>query len=50
VMRSGVIAKIPPRYCWKLIADGLGQRRVSVVVLGVIPLPRKVQHSSSVEQ
>src|SRR5256885_11081697 len=39
-----------PSYCWKLIAEGLGQRRVSVVVLGVIPLPRKVQHSPSVEQ
>src|SRR5439155_7966491 len=30
-------------YCWKLIADGLGQRRVSVVVLGVDPPARKVQ-------
>jgi hypothetical protein len=38
-----------PNYCWKLVAEGLGQRRVSVVLLGVIPLPRKVQHSPSVE-
>jgi len=37
-------------YCWKLIADGVAQRRVSVVVLGVNPPARKVQHSSSVEQ
>src|ERR1700747_331052 len=39
-----------PSYCWKLVAGGLGQRRVSVVLLGVIPLPRKVQHSPSVEE
>jgi len=37
-------------YCWKLVADGVGQRRVSVVMLGVDPPARKVQHSSSVEQ
>ena len=43
-------AETSPSYCWKLVAEGLGQRRVSVVVLGVIPLPRKVQHSPSVEQ
>jgi len=43
-------AKTSPSYCWKLVADGVGQRRVSVVVLGVSPLARKVQHSPSVEQ
>jgi hypothetical protein len=43
-------AKTSPSYCWKLIAEGLGQRRVSVVVLGVNPSARKVQHSPSVEQ
>jgi len=43
-------AETSPSYCWKLVAEGLGQRRVSVVVLGVIPLPRKVQHSASVEE
>ena len=43
-------AETSPSYCWKLLAEGLGQRRVSVVLLGVIPLPRKVQHSPSVEQ
>jgi hypothetical protein len=37
-------------YCWKLLADGLGQRRAAVVVLGVNPPARKVQHSPSVEQ
>ena len=37
-------------YCWKLVADEVGQWRVSVVVLGVNPLARKVQHSPSVEQ
>lgn len=39
-----------PSYCWKLVAEGLGHRRVSVLVLGVNPSARKVQHSPSVEQ
>src|SRR5207249_10677086 len=43
-------SKTSPSHCWKLVADGVGQRRVSVVVLGVSPLARKVQHSPSVEQ
>src|SRR5258707_14408254 len=42
-------AETSPSYCRKLVADGLGQRRVSVVVLRVIPLPRKLQHSPRVE-
>jgi hypothetical protein len=37
-------------YCSKVVADGVAQRRVSMVVLGFNPLARKVQHSSSVEQ
>ena len=37
-------------YCWNVTADRVGQRRVAVVVMGVNPLARKVQHSSSVEQ
>jgi hypothetical protein len=37
-------------YCWKVIAEGVGQRRVSVVVLRPDPPALKVQHSSSVEQ
>jgi hypothetical protein len=32
------------------MSDGVGQRRVGVVVFGVLPPPRKVQHSLSVEQ
>jgi hypothetical protein len=36
-------------YCRKLVADGLGQRRVSVVVLAAFPA-RKVQQSPSAEQ
>ena len=43
-------AETSPSYCWKLLAEGLGQRRVSVVVLGVNPVACKVQHSPSVEQ
>jgi hypothetical protein len=43
-------AGMPLSYCRKLVADALGQRRVSVVVLGVNPPARKVQHSPSVEQ
>ncbi len=37
-------------YCWNVIADGVGQRRVSVVVPAVKPLARSVQHSPSVEE
>ena len=37
-------------YCSKLTADGVGQRRVSAVVLRPDPPARKVQHSPSVEQ
>jgi hypothetical protein len=37
-------------YCWKLVADGVGQRRVSIVVPGVTAPPRRVQHSPNVEQ
>src|SRR5207237_4580418 len=37
-------------YCWNVIADRVGQRRVEVVVLNVVPPPRKLQHSPSVEQ
>jgi hypothetical protein len=37
-------------YCWKLIADEVAQRWAAVVVLGVDPPARKVQHSSSVER
>src|SRR5439155_21506876 len=36
-------------YCWKLLADVVGQRRVPVVVLGIDSPARKVQHSPSVE-
>src|SRR5437868_9084268 len=43
-------AEISPSYCWKLVAEGLGQRRVTEVVLGVNPQARMVQHSASVEQ
>ena len=37
-------------YGGKLIADGVGQRRVSVVTLAAFPPPRKVQQSPRVEQ
>ena len=48
--RSIVIAEFSPGYCWKLIAEGLGQRRVSVVGLADVGPPlRKVQHSPRVE-
>jgi len=45
-----IFAETSLAYCWNVVADGLGQRRVSVVVLGVNPPACKVQHSSSVEQ
>jgi len=45
-----LIAEPSPSYCWKLVADELGQRRVSTVVLVEVgPPARKVQHSPSVE-
>ena len=45
-----LIAEPSPSYCWKLVADELGQRRVSTVVLAEVgPPARKVQHSPSVE-
>jgi hypothetical protein len=50
VMRSIAIAETSPGYCWKLVAEGLGQRRISAVVLRPDPPARKVQHSPSVEQ
>ena len=37
-------------YCWKVIADWLGQRRVSIVNPGANPLARSVQLSPSVEE
>lgn len=37
-------------YYWKVIADGAGQRRVSVVLAAVNPPARSVQHSPSVEE
>lgn len=37
-------------YCRKVVADGVGQRLVGVVVLNAVPPPRRVQHSPSVEQ
>jgi hypothetical protein len=45
-----VIAEFSPGYCWKVIADGAGQRRVSAMVLAEVGPPlRKVQHSPRVE-
>jgi len=45
-----LIAEFSPGYCWKLVADELGQRRVSTVVLAEVGPPAcKVQHSPSVE-
>jgi hypothetical protein len=37
-------------YCRKLVADGLGQRRVSVVTLAAFPPARSIQQSPRVEQ
>ena len=39
-----------PHYCWNVMSDGVGQRPVSVVVPGINPFARRVQHSPSVEE
>jgi len=43
-------AETSPSYSWKLVVEGLGQLRVSAVVLALTMLLRKVQHSPRVEQ
>src|SRR5205085_3697598 len=48
--QKDALAHVFDYYCWKLLADVVGQRRVWVVVPGVIPPARKVQHSPSVEE
>ena len=37
-------------YCSKVIVDGLGQQRDSVVIPAANPAARRVQHSPSVEE